>query len=125
MCEWIEQIVQNGIKYRLVGEVYYPQIEVPSVDKPVGRWGRMCRRYLKEHRSVVYNSMLLQEKLDAYLAQVDQQAKERVEGIVRQMREAEGVDEALKEADPLEWVRRMNGIRARAEDVVLDEIVYG
>ena len=116
----------NGLDYTMVNGYYLPNLTVaaPTEQHPTGRWGRLHKRYLKEHHPVRYNQLLLSGKLGSYLAKLDKQAEEQLALTVRQMQEAEGVTEALKAADQLEWVRRMNNIRNRAEEIVYNEIVY-
>ena len=84
----------------------------------------MRKRYLKEHKHGWYSSLLLTGKLDAHLAEIDHSCNERIELIMNQLARREGVTEALKAADQMEWVRRMNSIRAKAEEIVLSELVY-
>ena len=93
-------------------------------EHPTGRWGRLHKMYLKEQHPIRYNQLLLSGELGGYLAKLDKQTEEQLALIIRQMQEAEGVTEALKAADQLEWVRRMNNIRNRAEEIVYNEIVY-
>ena len=116
----------NGLDYTMVNGYYLPNLTVaaPTEQHPTGRWGRLHKRYLKEHHPVRYNQLLLSGKLGSYLAKLDKQSEEQLALTVRQMQEAEGVTEALKAADQLEWVRRMNNIRNRAEEIVYNEIVY-
>ena len=116
----------NGLDYTLVNDHYLPNLTVaaPTEQHPTGRWGRLHKRYLKEHHPIRYNQLLLSGELGSYLAKLDKQAEEQLALIIRQMQEAEGVDEALKAADQLEWVRRMNSIRNRAEETILREIVF-
>ena len=116
----------NGLDYTLVNDHYLPNLTAaaPAEQDPTGRWGRLHKRYLKEHHPIRYNQLLLSGELGSYLAKLDKQAEEQLALIIRQMQEAEGVDEALKAADQLEWVRRMNNIRNRAEEIVYNEIVY-
>ena len=91
---------------------------------PIGKYGLLRKCYLKEHHPALYSSMLLTGKLDKHLAEIDRACSERVELITNQLAKREGVTEALKAADQMEWVRRMNSIRARAEESVLSELVY-
>ena len=115
----------NGLDYTLVNDHYLPNLTVAApAEHPTGRWGRLHKRYLKEHHPIRYNQLLLSGELSSYLAKLDKQAEEQLALTVRQMQEAEGVTEALKAADQLEWVRRMNNIRNRAEEIVYNEIVY-
>ena len=116
----------NGLDYTMVNGYYLPNltVAVPTEQHPTGRWGRLHKRYLKEHHPIRYNQLLLSGELGSYLAKLDKQSEEQLALIIRQMQEAEGVTEALKAADQLEWVRRMNNIRNRAEEIVYNEIVY-
>ena len=116
----------NGLDYTLVNDHYLPNLTAaaPAEQHPTGRWGRLHKRYLKEHHPIRYNQLLLSGELGSYLAKLDKQAEEQLALTVRQMQEAEGVTEALKAADQLEWVRRMNSIRNRAEEIILREIVF-
>ena len=114
-----------GGTYTEVGEVLIPDLELSGADAAsLGKWGRMRKRYLKEHRPVLYTNLLLSEKLYPHCAEIECACEDRLEMILRQMAELEGVTEALKAADQMEWVRRMNSIRNRAEEIVLHELVY-
>ncbi len=112
------------ITYTKYGDVYLPDLIIEDDAATFGKYGRMRERYLKEHRSALYSSMLLSGKLFRHLAEIDQACENRMELIIRQMAEQEGVTEILKAADQMEWVRRMNSIRNRAEEIVLHELVY-
>ena len=116
----------NGLDYTMVNGYYLPNLTVaaPAEQHPTGRWGRLHKRYLKEHHPIRYNQLLLSGELGSYLAKLDKQAEEQLALIIRQMQEAEGVDEALKAADQLEWVRRMNSIRNRAEEIIKTELIF-
>ena len=115
----------NGLDYTLVKDHYLPNLTVAApAEHPTGRWGRLHKMYLKEQHPIRYNQLLLSGELGGYLAKLDKQTEEQLALTIRQMQEAEGVTEALKAADQLEWVRRMNNIRNRAEEIVYNEIVY-
>ena len=116
----------NGLDYTLVNDHYLPNLTVaaPTEQHPTGRWGRLHKRYLKEHHPIRYNQLLLSGELGGYLAALDEQADKQLALIIRQMQEAEGVTEALKAADQLEWVRRMNSIRNRAEEIIKYELIF-
>ena len=116
----------NGLDYTMVNGYYLPNLTVaaPAEQHPTGRWGRLHKMYLKEHRPIRYNQLLLSGEQGSYLAKLDKQAEEQLALIIRQMQEAEGVDEALKAADQLEWVRRMNSIRNRAEEIIKTELIF-
>ena len=116
----------NGLDYTLVNDHYLPNLTVaaPIEQHPTGRWGRLHKRYLKEHHPIRYNQLLLSGELGSYLAKLDKQAEEQLALIIRQMQEAEGVTEALKAENQLEWVRRMNSIRNRAEEIIKSELIF-
>ena len=116
----------NGLDYTMVNAYYLPNLTVaaPTEQHPTGRWGRLHKRYLKEHHPIRYNQLLLSGVLGSYLAKLDKQVEEQLALTVRQMQEAEGVTEALKAADQLEWVRRMNSIRNRAEEIIKSELIF-
>ena len=116
----------NGLDYTLVNDHYLPNLTAAALTEqhPTGRWGRLHKRYLEEHHPVRYNQLVLSGKLGSYLATMDKQANEQLARIIRQMQEAEGVTEALKAADQLEWVRRMNSIRNRAEEIIKSELIF-
>ena len=115
----------NGLDYTMVNGYYLPNLTVaaPTEQHPTGRWGRLHKRYLKEHHPIRYNQLLLSGELGGYLAKLDKQAEEQLALTVRQLQEAEGVTEALKAANQLEWVRRMNSIRNRAEEIIKTELI--
>lgn len=119
-----KKIHQNGISYTLVGDYYIPDLELPEESRPIGRWGRMHKAFLQEHRPGQYNALLLSEKLLTYLADLNEQAADRLACIVSQMQEAEGVTEELKARDQLAWVGGMNSIRSRAEEIILSEMIF-
>jgi hypothetical protein len=116
----------NGLDYTLVNDYYLPNLTVaaPAEQHPTGRWGRLHKRYLKEQHPIRYNQLLLSGELASYLASLDKQANEQLALIIRQMQDAEGVTEALKEDNQLEWVRRMNSIRSRAEEIIKTELIF-
>ena len=116
----------NGLDYTLVNDHYLPNLTAaaPAEQHPTGRWGRLHKRYLKEHHPIRYNQLLLSGELSGYLAKLDKQTEEQLALTVRQMQEAECVTEALKAADQLEWVRRMNSIRNRAEEIIKSELIF-
>ena len=116
----------NGLDYTMVNGYYLPNLTAaaPTEQHPTGRWGRLHKRYLKEHHPIRYNQLLLSGELGGYLAKLDTQAEEQLALTVRQLQEAEGVTEALKAANQLEWVRRMNSIRNRAEEIIKTELIF-
>lgn len=114
----------NGLDYVLVGDYYFPALILAEDFRPVGRWGRMYKRYLKEHHPARYQALLLSGRLNTYLADIDAQAEEQLELFTRQMAEREGVNEELKAANQMEWVQKMNSIRNRAEELVQNNLIF-
>ena len=114
----------NNIEYVLVGDYYIPDLKLPNEERPIGKYGRMHREYLKEHDPMLFNDLVLEGQLWTYLADLNEQAQERLSMIVEQMKAAEGVTEELKATDQMAWVRAMNSTHNRAEEIVLKEIVY-
>ncbi|WP_300887319.1 TnpV protein [uncultured Phocaeicola sp.] len=111
--------------YRQVGDYFIPNLVLPDDGNyQIGKYGRIRRSYLKEHHPILYNSYMVEGTLFKHLAEIDQACNERMEIIVSAMSEQEGVTEALKATDQMEWVRRKNNIRNRAEEIVLTELVY-
>lgn len=103
----------------------YPNIVIPEEDKtPIGKYGRMRKRYLEEHRPIVYSQLFVSGKLFSHLQEIDKSCRERIELIVAQMAKKEGITEKLKAANQMEWIRRMNGVINRAEEIVLSELIY-
>ena len=116
----------NGLWYELIGDYYMPVLTLSSEEqRPIGKWGRMHQDYLKEHRPIFYNDLILGGQLWTYLADLNEQAQERLSLIVEQMKATEGVTEELKSADQMAWVGTMNSIRNRAEEIILREMIYG
>ena len=115
----------NGLDYVLAGDYYIPAIELPEDDdRPVGKWGRMHRAYLEETNPLLLNHLILTGKLHTYLAELDEQAQDRCQLIIRQMAAAEGVTEELKRRSQWEWVKAMNSIVDRAEESIKRELIY-
>lgn len=112
------------IQYIRCGDYYIPDLKLPEEKRPIGKWGRMHREYLKEHHPIQYTNLVLSCKLWTYLADLNEQAQERLERIMQQMKKAEGVTERLKAADPMAWVQRMNSIAVRAEEIVREELIF-
>ena len=119
-----ERITENGIDYILVGDYYIPDLKLPEENRPIGRYGRLHREYLKQEHPAQYSSLILTGKLWTYLAGLNEQAEERLDVIIEQMKTAEGVTEELKAQNQLEWVGRMNNIRSRAEEIINSELIY-
>lgn len=116
---------QMGGTYRQEGDYLIPNLLPPEgSDTPLGKYGRLRRTFLKEHHNGIYTAMLMDGSLWNHLHEIDQSCKERLDRIVSQMAEQENVTENLKAANQMEWVRRMNSIHNRAEEIVLHELVY-
>ena len=124
MEELRQTIQEHGIRYQLEGDYYLPVLELPEENRPIGRWGRLHKAYLKNHRPILYQSLLLSGKLYTVLADLNEQATERCGLIIRQMAEAEGITEELKANAPIRWVQAMNLIRSRAEEIIQAEMIY-
>ena len=114
-----------NINYIRSGDYFIPDLELPEESRPIGKWGRMHREYLREHKPIQYNCLILSGKLWTYLADLNEQAQDRLERMIDQMKMTEGITEALKASDPLAWVGAMNNIRNRAEEIILRELIYG
>ena len=116
----------NGLWYELIGDYYIPVLTLSSEEqRPIGKWGRMHRDYIKEHRPILFNDLVLSGQLWTYLADLNEQAQKRLSLIIDQMKVSEGVSEELKAADQMAWVGAMNSIRNRAEEIILHEMIYG
>lgn len=116
----------NGLWYELIGDYYIPVLTLSSEEqRPIGKWGRMHREYLREHRPILFNDLILSGQFWTYLADLNEQAQERLALIIEQMQQVEGVTEDLKAADQMAWVGAMNSIRNRAEEIILREMIYG
>ncbi len=115
----------NGLWYERQGDYYIPCLTLPAEEEqPIGLWGQRHLRYIKEHRRVRYTSLLLNGKLNSYLADIDQQAEVMLSRLVDQMTQRQGVTEELKASDQMAWVGRMNNIRISAMEIVDKEIIY-
>lgn len=116
---------EMGGTYRQVGYYFIPNITLPDDGEyQIGKYGRMRRSYLKKYRKILYNNYVLEGTLFKHLSEIDQACNERMENIVSAMAKQEGVTEALKAANQIEWVCHMNSIRNRAEEIILTELVY-
>ena len=117
-------ITQNGIKYELIGEQYYPMLEITErKEHKIGKYGLLHRDYIKQHKRGTYTTLLTEGKLNAHL-EIDVQANEMVEAIVANLARERGIDEELKASDALKWVAEMNNIKASTEEIVLREVIY-
>lgn len=114
--------VKNGLDYTLCGDYYLPNLLLPRDEYEIGIYGQRYLQYIKEHDKILYTNLLTSGKLNAHLAEIEKRAQNMKAVLIMQMAEQEGVDEVLKEHDQMEWVRKMNNIRNRAEEVVRREI---
>ena len=125
MTRFPKEMTENGIHYTLHGDYYFPDLDLPdSPQQTIGRYGRMRKAYLEEHRPGLYERLLLSGKLYDHLAETDQVCQDRMERMIAQMAEAEGINEKLKASDQLGWISRINNIHQRAEEIILDELVF-
>ena len=116
---------QLGGTYSQQGDYLLPNLKMPEQPEyNIGVWGQRRRRYLKQHRPILYTNLLTSCKLSEHLADIEEECNERMENLVKAMAKQEGVTEVLKAADQMAWVRRMNNIRNRVEEIVFNEIVY-
>ena len=116
----------NSLWYELHGDYYLPCLAIPEEEvHTIGIWGRKHQQYLREHRPIIYSNLALSGKLYSYLADIDTQARNKLDLLVTQLAEKEGIDEQLKAQDQMAWVRAMNSIRSRAEEIILKELIYG
>ena len=116
---------EHGGTYTQIGEVQIPDLVMdPQPEGEIGVWGWRRKRYLKEHRKGVYNAMLLNGTLTQHLIDTNEAAFDLMDSLVKQMAKKEGVTEVLKRQDQMEWVRRMNNIRNRAEEIVRNDLIY-
>ena len=115
---------KNGMSYTLHGDYYLPDLVLREEEPTYGKYGMLRKQFLKEHRPIRYQNLLLSGKLTAHLNQIDQEVTEQVEVLMKQMAEKQGVNENLKRQDQMKWVRLMNNVKASAEEIVMREIVY-
>ena len=116
---------EMGGTYRQCGDFFIPEIALPGTPRnAIGKYGRMRHLYLKEHRGVLYNAMILDGTLWSHLAEVDKTCKDRLDVLVLGMKEMQGITEELKARDPMAWVGAMNNIRNAAEEILFAEVIY-
>lgn len=115
----------NGLWYELQGDYYIPCLALPEEEnQPIGIWEQRHRQYLKEHRKATYTTMMVEGKLNRYLADIDKQAEEMYHRLIEEMAERQGVTEKLKAEQPMEWIGKMNNIQACAREVVNSEVIF-
>ena len=113
-----------NINYIRAGDFFIPDLKLSEEPRPIGKWGRMHRDYLKEHHPIQFNALVLSGNLWTYLADLNEQAQQRMETLIVQLKTAEGITEALKATDSVGWIQRMNNISARAEEIIREELIY-
>ena len=119
-----EVIRENKLGYLKVGDYFIPDLKLPQENRSIGKYGRMHRDYLQEHNPIRFDDLVLEGKLWTYLANLNEQAQNKLQLIIRQMQEAESMNDELKENNQMAWVQAMNSIHNRAEEIVLHELVY-
>ena len=120
-----EVIRENKLGYLQTGDYFIPDLKLPQENRSIGKYGRMHRDYLQEHNPIRFDDLVLEGKLWTYLANLNEQAQNRLQLIIRQMQEEESVNDELKENNQMAWIQAMNSIHNRAEEIVFHELVYG
>ena len=118
------RIKENGINYVLVGEYYIPEIGIKEESRQIGKYGMLRKQFLKEHKPDKFSVLVMKGELDQHLADVDEQARKIVEKLMNHLMKVEGVTEELKRQDQMEWVRKVNEIKNRSEEIVLSQDIY-
>ena len=115
----------NELTYTRSGDYWIPNLSLSQQEtQPLGKYGRMRKKYLQEHRPVLWNSLILSEKLYPHLREIDETANSRLEQMMPGLMQSAGVTEALKASNPMKWVGLMNSLKAQAEEVILTELIY-
>ena len=112
------------LEYIRNGDYYIPNLTIQKEERRIGKWGRMHREFLREYHPILFSQMVLSDTLFTYLADLNEQAQQRMETLISQMQNAEGITEELKAADPMVWMQRMNNIHTRAEEIVREELIF-
>ena len=113
-----------GGTYIRCGDYFIPDIRLPQENRPIGKWGRLRKDYLRDYRPLLFSRMVLNGSLFSHLADINEQARQREGIMIQQMKEREGITEALKAADPMAWVGAMNNIASRVQEIILAELIY-
>ena len=117
--------MQNNLNYTRNGDYLIPNLTLSETEtKPLGKYGRMRKQYLQEHRPVLWNTMILSEKLYPHLREIDEAANRRLEVLMNELTKKSGVTEELKATDPMKWTGLMNTLKAQAEETILTELIY-
>lgn len=112
------------LEYIRNGDYYIPNLTIQKEERSIGKWGRIHREFLREYHPIQFSQMVLSDTLFTYLADLNEQAQQRMETLISQMQNAEGITEELKAADPMVWMQRMNNIHTRAEEIVREELIF-
>lgn len=118
------QSMENNLTYTMNGDYMIPDLKIEVPEQPLGKYGRMRQKYLKEHRPILWNQMILEEALFPHLLEIEQAAQSRLEQMMPELASEAGATEALKARDPMKWVGLMNACKAQAEEVILAELIY-
>ena len=113
-----------NIPYIRSGDYFIPDLKLTEEIRPIGKWGRMHREYLREYHPIRFNQLVLSGDLWTYLADLNEQAQQRMETLIAQLKSSEGITEEMKVVDPMGWTQRMNNITARAEEIIREELIY-
>lgn len=112
------------LTYSRNGDYLIPDLSLNETEQPIGKYGRMRKAYLKEHRPILWNSLILSEKLYPHLLEIERTANSRIERMMPELMRSAGVTESLKASDPMRWVGLMNNLKAQAEETILAELIY-
>ena len=116
--------MENNLTYTKNGDYLIPDLKIEVPEQPLGKYGRMRQKYLKEHRPILWNQMILEEALFPHLLEIEQAAQSRLEQMMPKLASEAGATEALKASDPMKWVGLMNTCKAQAEEIILSELIY-
>ena len=112
------------LEYIRNGDYYIPNLTIQKEERSIGKWGRMHREFLREHHPIQFSRLVLSDTLFTYLADLNEQAQQRMETLISQMQAAEGITEDLKATDPMAWSQHMNNIQARTEEIIREELIF-
>ena len=116
--------MENNLTYSKNGDYLIPDLTISEPSQPLGKYGRMRKKYLQEHRPILWNSLLLSEKLYPHLTEIEQTAQSRLELLMPELAKAAGATESLKASDPMKWVGLMNTCKAQAEEILMNELIF-
>ena len=116
--------MENNLTYSKNGDYLIPNLKIEMPEQPLGKYGRMRQKYLKEHRPILWNQIILEETLFPHLLEIDETANRRLEQMMPELMQSAGVTEELKASDPMKWVGLMNSLKAQAEETILAELIY-